>query len=298
MRPQLRVHLLSGSIVCALLAHGLSTGKQDEPPASRQDSPSATVEPFELGKVSKEQLRKFHGLFDADSDGKVSLTEITAYSEKIRAEIAHKDMHIILQAMDESGDGRVSLEELLLHSETWDGSPGRGDVAESEAVRALETAKFKVADTDGDGGLDEKELPAIFYPEVNEAVLEVMAEHSLMRKDLDHDGFLTPAEFWEIDLSAAGPDGADVPWDGGTEFVKLDKDGDGKISLQESKAWESGEHNLLASLERMFQAANKDGDTHVTADELEEAIEEIHETGAQHHLAIWAQHHGWQPDEL
>merc|ERR1712146_103051 len=109
--------------------------------------------------------------------------------------------------------------------------PGMETNPEAEARKALEIQKFQVADRNGDGQLDAKEVPAVFYPEIDDELLNVAAAFTHKQKDTDGSGLLTPKEFWEGD----GIDGQDIAITQEEEasFRKLDKDGDGLLSVAE-----------------------------------------------------------------
>merc|ERR1712187_1039644 len=102
--------------------------------------------------------------------------------------------------MDSDKDGKLSLSELLKDLDQW-GESGDEDKKEADARREVETAKFKVADSNGDGLLDTQELPALFYPETHDGTLELTAKSTLKQKDRNNDGMLSPEEFWEGDVA-------------------------------------------------------------------------------------------------
>eukprot|EP00446_Apocalathium_sp_SHHI-4_P002473 CAMPEP_0177195404 /NCGR_PEP_ID=MMETSP0367-20130122/23499_1 /TAXON_ID=447022 ORGANISM="Scrippsiella hangoei-like, Strain SHHI-4" /NCGR_SAMPLE_ID=MMETSP0367 /ASSEMBLY_ACC=CAM_ASM_000362 /LENGTH=277 /DNA_ID=CAMNT_0018643437 /DNA_START=50 /DNA_END=883 /DNA_ORIENTATION=- len=243
---------------------------------------------IEQDALTREQMRGLHGVMDKSGDGKVSMSEIMSFSDHMRREIASKDIGTVLEEMDGDKDGKLSLAELIKDMEQW-GDAGEEETADKKARLEAETAKFKVADSDGDGVLDTKELPALFYPETHDGVLELTTQGSLKAKDRDGDGKLTMKEFWEGD-AVDGEDLAVSDEEKG-DFAKLDKNGDGFLDLQELKAWESGKFHTEEAMGKLFELADKDSDMHVTADELDAAKEQIAGTDAQYHLMEWAEHH-------
>merc|ERR1712029_726564 len=103
---------------------------------------------------------------------------------------------------------------------------------------------------------------------MNEAVLEVTAKATLNKKDTDKDGLLTPKEFvW--DDPAEGEDLPEISEDDQEEFLELDKDGSGKLDIEELKAWESGRFHTEESIKKLFEIADTDRDMHITAEELD-----------------------------
>jgi len=232
-------------------------------------------------------MRAMHEKIDKNKDGKASLVEVLAYSDEMRKRIAVKDIHTILDEMDSDKDGKLSLDELLKDMEQW-GEGDEQDKNEALARKELETAKFKVADSNQDGLLDPEELPALFYPETHDGVLELTVKSTLKQKDADGDGFLTPKEFWEGD-AVDGEDLA-ISEEETADFMKLDKDGNGKLDLEEMKLWESGKFHTEEAMKKLFDIADKDSDMHVTAAELDAAREQIAGSDAQYHLMEWAEH--------
>ena len=73
-----------------------------------------------------------------------------------------------------------------------------------EKTLALETAKFKAADADGDGLLNPQEMTSLFYIETSTAVLDVAVQETLKLKDKNKDGVLNVKEFLENGPEHAG----------------------------------------------------------------------------------------------
>lgn len=242
---------------------------------------------IEQDALTPEQMRSMHAKIDENKDGKVSMAEVIQFSQAMRRTIAKKDIHTIIDEMDGDKDGKLSLEELLKDMEQW-GEEGEEDKAEAAKRKELETAKFRAADTDSSGLLDAEELPALFYPETHDGVLEMTAAATMKNKDTDGNGELTPKEFWEGD-AVDGEDLA-ISEEEQADFNKLDIDNSGTLSLQELKAWESGGFHTEEAMKKLFELADQDNDMMVTSDELESARELIAGSDAQYHLMEWAEH--------
>merc|ERR1711874_401421 len=108
------------------------------------------------------------------------------------------------------------------------------------------------ADANGDGELDAAELPGLFYPETNHAVLDLIIADTLKRKDKDHDGQLSVREFWRTPPEQE-PSATEL-----ADFSKFDSDGSGTLSFDEIKVWESGVHELYNLMKTLFEVADKD----------------------------------------
>jgi len=242
---------------------------------------------IEQDALTSEQIRSMHAKIDADKDGKISMAEVVDFSHMMRRVIAKKDIHTVIDEMDSDKDGKLSLPELLKDMEQW-GEEGEEDKAQAAKRKELETAKFHAADQDKNGLLDSEELPALFYPETHDGVLEMTAAATLKAKDLDGNGELTPKEFWEGD-AVDGEDLA-ISEEEQADFAKLDLDNSGTLNLQELKAWESGGFHTEEAMKKLFELADQDSDMMVTADELDNARELIAGSDAQYHLMEWAEH--------
>merc|ERR1712228_829302 len=112
------------------------------------------------------------------------------------------DIGAILEEIDTSKDGKLTLEEHLndIHKQADGGD--EEEMKELEQRKKVEGAKFRAADLNGDEVLDLSELPALFYPETQEAVLSVTVAETMRQKDVNGDGKLTPKEFFEGDATS------------------------------------------------------------------------------------------------
>merc|ERR1711924_362152 len=177
-----------------------------------------------------------------------------------------------------------SLAELMKDMEQYEEE--KEDKAEAAKQKELVTAKFHAADGNKDGFLDSEELPALFYPETHEAILEMTAAADLKPMDTNSDGQLTPKEFFQV------VDGEDstISDEEQADFARLDVDGSGTLNVQELKAWESGRFQTDKAMEKLFEVADQDKDGHITADEIDTARELIAGSEAHDHLMEWHEH--------
>jgi len=270
-----RLFLIFGAL--ALLAHCEEAATDEAEPED---------EGIETDSLTSEQMRGMHAKIDVDKDGKISLAEVISYSKAMRKIIAKKDIHTVIDEMDGDKDGKLSLPELLKDMEQW-GEEGEEDKAQGAKRKDLETAKFRAADNDGNGLLDQEELPGLFYPETHEGVLAMTAASTLKSKDTDGNGELTPKEFWEGDN--VGGEDMSISEEEQADFAKLDIDNSGTLNLQELKAWESGGFHTEEAMKKLFELADADHDMMVTADELDSARELIAGSDAQYHLMEWSE---------
>jgi len=243
--------------------------------------------------LSAEQMHGLHKKMDANGDGKVSMAEVLAFSDSTRRQIAEREVEAVLGEMDLDKDGKLSVQELVKDLGSWGGEDVKEDEHEAAMMKEVETAKFGAADTNKDGLLDIHELPAMFYPETHEGVLDLTTRQALRQKDGDGDGVLSLKEFWRGGVpadDALDQEGEElfITDDEKEEFQKLDADHSGKLDVQELKAFESGRFHTEEAMRALFELADKDKDMHVTAEELGAAREQIAGSEAHYPLAEWA----------
>ena len=114
-------------------------------------------------------------------------------------------------------------------------------------MKSLET-NFKAIDTNGDGTLSQAEIAAAEAKTVQQriATFRTRVEGEFTKLDTNKDGILTKAEFM-----AAAPQAPATTPNGSKMLAQLDKNKDGKISLDEYRAI------TLAQFDRLD--TNKDG---------------------------------------
>merc|ERR1719253_1924445 len=220
------------------------------------------------------------------------------FAKQARHAIVSKETEHLLHDLDNDQDGKVSLDELLegnfgpeLPDDNFPPPVDADQAAEDEKIKAekeLEKEKFKIADKNSDGFLDQDELPAAFYPETHDGVLALTAAAALKEKDKDGDGELSLSEVWEDqdeDLDEA--EQADKK----TDFEKLDLDKNGKLNLDEFKAWESGHFHTSDAMNSLFEVADEDKDDELTADEVDDARQLLANSMASSQMQEWVEHY-------
>mmetsp|Transcript_53854 Transcript_53854/g.149796 ORF Transcript_53854/g.149796 Transcript_53854/m.149796 type:complete len:276 (+) Transcript_53854:78-905(+) len=272
------MRVAAGGIALLMIRLVAVVGQREEP----------VEEKIETDRIKIEEATKVHANADTNSDGKVSLQEILEYSMVMRKAAAGRGDHAAVEELDANRDGKLSLEEVLKDIGTWADDADNEEKKSAEALRAVESEKFRVADGDADGYLSREELAAMFYPEIHDGVLAITAAASLREKDRDGDGELTQREFWEGDVS--DDEDLTISEEETKDFNALDKDGNGRVNLEELKAWESGMFHTEEAMKNLFEICDKDGDMHVTLKELHDSWEEIDGTDVRYHLMEWAWH--------
>jgi Ca2+-binding EF-hand superfamily protein len=201
----------------------------------------------ESGIPAFEKLLK---LGDANKNGKLDPEELRTLVQKVRGQAVLGPARFL--AMDKDGDGRISRDEFTGVKANF----GRFDVDQDGFITRAEAAKaapppaaapfarLQAMDKDGDGKISKSEFsgPAALFG----------------RLDADHDGFITMEEARRSGPTTAAPPAAATPPEAATikskpiaeaevqpnaesmpqaepgdRFKAMDKDGDGKIGLDE-----------------------------------------------------------------
>jgi Ca2+-binding EF-hand superfamily protein len=263
--------------VCASLCAEAQEGAEGDYSADSVEDESLTTE----------QLHKLHSKFDSTSDGRASLEELMGFAGDITKHISRRDVQAIVEEIDGNKDGSLSLDDQLVDISNQADGGDETELKELAARKETETLKFNAADKNRDGVLDSEEVSGLFYPETDDAVLEITVQEAMKMKDTDGNGKLSPTEFWEAEDSGAD---TDLSEEENADFAKLDANGDGSIDLSELAIWESGTFHTLDAMTKLIQIADKDHDMHVTADELAAAREELTASDAHYHLIEWSEH--------
>eukprot|EP00927_Polykrikos_kofoidii_P078618 TRINITY_DN75422_c0_g1_i1.p1 TRINITY_DN75422_c0_g1~~TRINITY_DN75422_c0_g1_i1.p1 ORF type:complete len:262 (-),score=53.13 TRINITY_DN75422_c0_g1_i1:2-787(-) len=232
-------------------------------------------DPDEKTPFTEDQMHQLHRHMDINGDGELTLQESLAYSASVSHSIAQNYVEVFLEAVDNSKDRKISLGEHIEHF--------GGDEEEN-----AERAKFVAADENQDEVLEGKELISMYSPGLHDGVLSVSVQETIRQKDSDGDGQLSMHEFWTADEDDETHRQSE---DESVIFQGLDADKDGLLSSEEIRMWESGQFQLEDAMTKMFQTADKNNDTILTAKELADAREEISSHDAHHNLLEWAEHH-------
>jgi len=190
-----------------------------------------------------QHLTRVGALADTNNDNLLSHTELMDFAERLQNKARWKRTMKALSVLDNDGDGSVARDEL--------GHIFRDD--SSDAIR------FKAADFDDDGMLNETELHHFSHPEVHSSVLQVEAEHRFNKLDLDKDGFISFAEY-KIDEEAHEGFDLSSAWE---DFAVLDTDASQDLSMDEFNHLISGRMLLSSHIVQAIAAADSDGDGHI-----------------------------------
>jgi len=239
--------------------------------------------------LTEKHMRDLHKKLDKNGDGKVHIDEVLHYAHSIRKAVVKKEIESAFNEIESTQDGHLSLQEHLAEQEEFH----EGDEAEKERQKQHEIAKFKAADLNGDDKLDAEELTHLMHPETKPEVLELHCQEEMRKRDANKDGKLSPEE-WKVDASHGEHQDPDTH-DPEADFKNLDENKDGFISMDELRHWESGKFHTHSAMTKLFELVDKDSDSHMTADEMINAIDHLDGHEAHPHLLDWVFH---ESDEL
>lgn len=258
------------------------------------DTPDEATPEVEI-KATRAQLETLHAKIDADRNGKLSVDEILQLLHEVRKSVAVRSGKELFEGMDPDGDGKVSLDDLM--KEMYGAESYIDEIEDEKEKEKLilrkksDESKFKAADGNNDGHLDELELAAFFAPELHDDVVQVATENLIAERDHSKDGALQFHEFAES-MTSVGSDPAledkEMAW-----FTRMDKDEDGKVGVDELRPWHAGHIMTTEAIEGFMKVADSDNDGHLTLEELHTANDQTDEehSDARSYFMEMVQHH-------
>jgi Ca2+-binding EF-hand superfamily protein len=283
--------LLASCVVLGVVQLALYSNAQDL--AVREEEDDTQIKRGE--KVSGEQIRVLHRRFDANSDGKVSLDEIMAFSEKARKDMNEKRSWLFFDEefdlMDFDKDGQITKNEFVQMSIGQPVSddnllppPEAEEEKKLEELKTVEGEKFKAADKDGDGYLTRDEARVALNPALDDGLMHLQTIQYLKERDTDGDGMLTYDEFWD----SHDPDNLEQQKE---DFKILDSDANGKIDVEEYKKWHTGDSHVPDAMRNLMGIADADSDGHLTAAELNKVRPSLANHKATLKFVQWMEHY-------
>jgi Ca2+-binding EF-hand superfamily protein len=266
--------------------------EEDKAPTTEDHGASDDDQEYDLQELTSEQIIALHKKMDGNGNGQVSLAELLDFSTHARQALAKSEMNAVMHKMDIDTDGKISLKEYLEQA----GPRPAHLKKEMEQERKQE---FTDADDNKDGFLDMDELTGVFHHHINDKAEMKLTALAMKDKDVDKNGVLTIQEFYHhlSDTNSEGGDGEPQPQitdEDRETFKKLDIDSSGALTLKELKAWESGHFHSEEAMKKLFKVADKNGDSILTENELDEARIELateEHMEAHAYLESWAAAH-------
>mmetsp|Transcript_6859 Transcript_6859/g.9484 ORF Transcript_6859/g.9484 Transcript_6859/m.9484 type:complete len:160 (+) Transcript_6859:57-536(+) len=132
-----------------------------------------------------EEMREVFDLFDKDSDGTITISELGVVLKSLKKNFNQKQLEEIIKKVDKNGDGQIDFEEFLKMMSNRVGTRNR-DYELKEA--------FNVFDQDGDGYITASELSTVMKTlgeQIDKETVDLMIEGV----DRDGDGEIDFNEF-------------------------------------------------------------------------------------------------------
>jgi len=132
------------------------------------------------------EFKEVFALFDKNSDGTISTSELGGILRGLNQEFNEKQLQAMIRKVDVNGDGEIDFDEFVLMMDS------RSNTA-NVVVDELEEA-FKVFDKNGDGHITAEELSSIMRSlgqEIDRETIDLM----IKSVDTDGDGTISIKEF-------------------------------------------------------------------------------------------------------
>jgi len=237
--------------------------------------------------VREKRLRTLAASHDNNKNGLIEENELHEWIMSSFAIVDHEEATERLAEDDKNNDGKVTLAEILEKQYGYSeedierfekdvkADEDDEDAAEVHANIRAEMSKFKDADQDKDGMLNQDEYMAFYLPQNFAYMSEGEVDRVMSIVDSDKDGSVSLKEFLIHDSAEDSVEEQRAVEE--TQFKDLDKDGDGKLSSEEMKPWVLTDNESIAKeeVEHLLQEADKDGDKKLSIDEIIKAADEF-----------------------
>ncbi|TGZ73948.1 hypothetical protein CRM22_001217 [Opisthorchis felineus] len=204
------------------------------------DALQSSINPLSLSAFKEQavsRMDRYFNVLDADQNGAIDINELKIWIERSYRSNDKTRAEEKLRSCDENSDGYLSFEEHLqctfgLSSEEL---VHRVDPNLETIVRAAkaEQVRFNGVDKNRDWKLSLSELMLFLSPQHYPSMADVELQVGLTRYDNNHDGIVTLDEF----LSTSGTQNSNELDDLVDQFIKLDKNHDNRLTVDELKQW-------------------------------------------------------------
>ncbi|XP_062592137.1 calumenin-like isoform X2 [Saccostrea cucullata] len=188
---------------------------------------------------SKERLGIIVGKIDKDGDGKITEQELKDWIQYVQKRYIITDTDRMWKDHDVEAD-KLSWASYKKRTYGSEDDPTDEDSSTFSYKDMIERdeRRWKAADKDGDGFLNKEEFADFLHPEEAEHMRDIVVKETMEDIDKDKDGFISLEEYigdmWP-DKNEEEPDW--VKTERETFASQRDKNGDGKMDLEEVKNW-------------------------------------------------------------
>lgn len=191
---------------------------------------------------AKSRLSRLIPMMDLNKDGNLVLPELQSWIYNSFKSLDKEEINEEFISMDTNGDKLITWEEYVqkFYSYTLDylkEMKEKGGQENEEILKIIEDDedKFKVADQNKDGNLDESEFPAILHPYDYEFMHDIEIKRALREHDKNGDNKIDLAEY-SMDNEMTQSDEAEKIAEK-VKFGEFDTNKDGFLDTEEMKPW-------------------------------------------------------------
>lgn len=180
-----------------------SSSRSSSPNVSR--SSSRRMEPAtgadSLAQSLVQELTATFKVFDKDSDGKISKSELGTVLRSLGDDLTDEELTEVIQNADGDGDGFIDLQEFINFHTRGDTASGAGSPQTSSSENATSgerlalQAAFNVFDVDRNGFISAEELQRVMRSLGDMSTSLVECRHMINSVDQDGDNMVNFAEF-------------------------------------------------------------------------------------------------------
>ena len=273
--------LLISSAVFAAVAHESRVHDQklsDKEPGSPEYDHEAFLgkdEADEFDQLSPEESRRRLKIIvdkmDKNGDKKITEEELKNWITFTQNRYIEEDTRKQFEQHDTDQDRKINWEEYRKSTYGYLDDGEHEDTEEYKKMMDRDKARFETADADGNGECTFEEFRAFLHPEEFPRMKDVVTKETLNEIDKDGDGFVSLEEY--IGDLTSEDDSEEPDWVA-TEREQFksyrDQNHDGKLDLEEVKAWIMPEdyNHADAEARHLVYEADDDKDGELSKDEI------------------------------
>ncbi|XP_071831461.1 calumenin-B-like isoform X2 [Apostichopus japonicus] len=225
---------------------------------------------------SRGRLGKIVDKIDKNGDGFVSDMELKDQIHHNQNRYMYRDADRLWKGQNQNGDSKITWHE---YNQTTYSGMSEEDLVKTytgqDFVKRLrrDRARWKLADIDRTGDLNQEEYTAFLHPEGFDHMKDLVAEETLEDMDKDKDGLVSLEEFISDLLAREDPDGPEPEWLANERnyfMVARDQNGDGKLNLSEVREYifPTDHDPAEAEMKHLLYEADEDKDGLLTKQEI------------------------------
>jgi len=226
---------------------------------------------------SKSKLEKLLPKIDKDGDGKLTEEELSKHIRFMQERFVTNDVKRTWKQYDERDLDKENRLTWKSYRDRVYGPEGEEISPEYARMIKRDERRWKVADSDSDGFITQKEYECFMHPEDCDSMKDIIVQETTEDIDKDGDGFVTIDEYINDMYRPQDypdlPEGTEPDWVASErEMFKdyRDKNGDGKLDKEEMTAWltPEGFDHAEAEAHHLIHMADDDKDDKLSKEEI------------------------------